>query len=111
MFSIREGQPCQAEMSLTVEWTTEVVPPEPPFIIRARNTVAFGGKNIEVLNDAMDLGDARLHASAPSASEYLEAAASALPTLIKFECVRDPHLSTKHGVPIYRTTRTFIRLP
>lgn len=105
---VREEEIRQVEYRTTVEYAEEPAPPEAWFTLRGMNHMRFGGNMVALLNDAIDLGDLKMPASSPSASEYL--ALIGQPVTVHFQCTRDNAQSKRRGKPTYRIARTQIVL-
>lgn len=102
--TIREGGLKQIEYFNTTEYYAEAIDEAAQvFTIGPRNKVQFGGQLIEVLSDEKQLSNAILHATRPTASEYMALVGQRV--MIAFSCVFDPHAQA------YRVFRSHITLP
>lgn len=102
--TIREGGLRQIEHTNTTEYYAEAVNEvEQVFAIGPRAKIQFGGQLIGVLSDTKQLSNAVLHATKPTASEYLALVGQRV--MIAFKCSFDPHAKA------YRVFRSHITLP
>lgn len=104
--TVREGGPKSFEATTIREEVNEPVE-EIPLSIRATNRINFGDAVINVINDAAVVGDRRLVATKPTASEYM--ALIGKKVMVGFHCRRLLSKSTPEKA-VYAVGRTFITL-
>lgn len=109
---VRHGKSMQLESWLT-ETRTDTAPPdesEQVFRIRALNAVNVGNAVANVINDAIDLGDLKLQATRPSASEYRALIGREVMIYSRTE-PSSPQATANAGRPHFVTRRVYITLP